>query len=282
MDAIAVVQQQYPWLITLAQAVAIIAVTWVVERAAYRGVRHLGASENVTLPGSSIFANIARVCIWVIGIAELFKVCFNYDVTGLVAALGVGGIALSLGLQDTLSNLIGGLQVSLGRIVEPGQYIQVLGQTGRVQDVSWRHTTIVDAGGNTYMVPNSVINKNSLMDVGDALDVRAGFLLPMDADIEAFSREAVQQVTQAFAGDLGPAGVRVCFTGDSESGIMGNVVVNVLRSAYAAESGADHAYRAVHPVVRKYCEQAAPAATPAPSVAPASSGASAASAVPAS
>ena len=40
-------------------------------------------------------------------------------------ALGIGGIAISLGFQDTLSNLIGGLQVSLLRIIKPGDNIEV-------------------------------------------------------------------------------------------------------------------------------------------------------------
>ena len=171
---------------------------------------------------------------------------------GVDLALGIGGIALSLGLQDTLSNLIGGLSVSLGRVVEPGQYIEVLSQSGRVTDINWRHTTIVDAGGSTHLIPNSIINKNSLVDIGDSVDARIPFLLPVGADIEAFSNEALMRVKHEFSGQMGPSGARVVFAGEELGGIKGNVVVNVLRTAATAESGADRAFRAMYPVVRKY------------------------------
>lgn len=252
MDFIRMLNENYPWWMTIAIAALILFCTWVAERLAYRGISHIGQSSSTSFPASSIFANIARVCIWLIGIAILFKACFNYDVTGLVAALGVGGIALSLGLQDTLSNLIGGLSVSLGRVVEPGQYIEVLGQSGRVTDINWRHTTIVDAGGSTHLVPNSLINKNSLVDIGESVDARASFLLPVGTDIEAFSDEVLLRVKHEFSGQLGSGGARVVFAGEELGGIKGNVVVNVLRTEASAESGADRAFRAMYPVVRKY------------------------------
>ena len=62
--------------------------------------------------------------------------------TAVVAALGVGGIALSLGLQDTLSNLIGGVLITFMRIVTPGDNIQVGAHKGVVQDINWRQTRI--------------------------------------------------------------------------------------------------------------------------------------------
>lgn len=253
MDFFRTINEQPPIAITIATGILIIFITWIIERAVYKAICRLGRSDNSSLPASSIFANIARVSIWLVGIAVLFKHCFNYDITGLVAALGVGGIALSLGMQDTLSNLIGGLQVSLGHIVEPGQYIQVLGQEGRVQDVSWRHTTIVDAGGHEHLIPNSLINRNSLVDVGDAVDIRAPFALPVGADIEAFSEEATRAVAVALADKLGPKGVRIRFTGEEELGTLaGNAVASVLRGEVAPESATDALFRALYPVIKRY------------------------------
>lgn len=237
-------------------AAVIILITWVIEHVAYRAIRQLGMSENTRVPASSIFANIARVAIWLAGIAVALKTCFDYDVTGLVTALGIGGIALSLGLQDTLANLIGGLQVSLGRIVEPGQYIRVLSQEGRVRDISWRHTTIIDATGSEHLIPNSLINKNSLVDIGESVDVRIPFLLPVGTDIAAFTDEACRQVKNAFSGKLGPKGVSVKFVGEDELGsIKGNMVVDVLRSEFGSEGATDEAFRAMYPVVERYSHQ---------------------------
>ncbi|MGI6590270.1 MAG: mechanosensitive ion channel family protein [Eggerthellaceae bacterium] len=255
LDFFSTVNEQYPVAITIAVGVIIVFATWIIERVVYKAILRLGKSDNNGIPASSIFANIARVTIWLIGIAILFKSCFNYDVTGLVAALGIGGIALSLGMQDTLSNLIGGLQVSLGRIIEPGQYVQVLGQEGRVRDVSWRHTTIVDAGGNEHLIPNSLINKNSLTNVGESVDVRASFALPVGADIKAFSEEATTAISDGLSGKLGSNGVRIRFTGEDELGsLRGNAVADVLRSESSPETATDLVFRYLYPVLERYSD----------------------------
>ena len=58
----------------------------------------------------------------------------------------------SLGFQDTLSNLIGGLQVSLLRIIKPGDNIEVGSATGVVKDITWRHTTIRNGAGEEVLL----------------------------------------------------------------------------------------------------------------------------------
>ena len=78
-------------------------------------------------------------------------------------ALGVGGIAISLGCQDTISNLVGGLQVSLAGIVTPGDFIEVGGKRGIVSDVNWRYTRIQTMAGEMIVIPNAMINSQAVM-----------------------------------------------------------------------------------------------------------------------
>ncbi len=93
----------------------------------------------------------------------ILQSCFGINPNALVTALGVGGVALSLGLQDTLSNLIGGIQMTLMGVVRPGDNIEIGSETGVVTDVGLRHTTIITKLGETVIVPNSVISKTSLV-----------------------------------------------------------------------------------------------------------------------
>ena len=79
--------------------------------------------------------------------------CFGINPNALVTALGVGGVALSLGLQDTLSNLIGGIQMTLMGVVRPGDNIEIGSETGVVTDVGLRHTTIITKLGETVIDP---------------------------------------------------------------------------------------------------------------------------------
>ena len=135
----------------------------IAAKVASKTLRHLLNRDDNPLPASSIFINIARAVIWMIGGSFILDNCFGINANALVAALGVGGIAISLGFQDTLSNLIGGMQVTFMGIIKPGDNIEVGGVSGVVQDITWRHTTIEDACGQTIIVPNSNISKNTLV-----------------------------------------------------------------------------------------------------------------------
>ena len=98
---------------------------------------------------------------WITGVCIMLSTCFRVDVSAAITALGIGGIAISLGFQDTLSNLIGGLQVSLLRIIKPGDNIEVGSSTGVVKDITWRHTTIRNGAGEEVLIPNSIISKTA-------------------------------------------------------------------------------------------------------------------------
>ena len=63
------------------------------------------------MPKGSIIENIVVFIIWATGASLILAYCLKVDVDGVIAALGVGGIAVSLGFQDTLSNIFGGIQI---------------------------------------------------------------------------------------------------------------------------------------------------------------------------
>ena len=113
------------WLSTFIVIVIALAVTAVAARLAVKLIRRVLSHDSVPLPSSSIFANIVRVVVWAIGVSVILSSCFGVDVTAAVAALGIGGIAISLGFQDTLSNLISGLQLSIMGIIEPGDNVEM-------------------------------------------------------------------------------------------------------------------------------------------------------------
>ena len=151
------------WFNSLIGAAIIFAITFVVCRITVYFARRL-LNRTSLLPSSSIFINVIRATVWLIGIGFVLSLCFNVNVNGMITGLGVVGIAISLGFQDTLSNLIGGLQVSLSRSVEPGDNIRMgsSGVTGVVKDVTWRYTTVVDSSGNHTNIPNAVMTSTAV------------------------------------------------------------------------------------------------------------------------
>ncbi|MEI3352136.1 MAG: mechanosensitive ion channel domain-containing protein [Collinsella sp.] len=129
------------WVHNIIWAVILAIGTAVAAKVVSKTLNHLLNRDDNPLPASSIFINIARAVIWMIGGSFILDNCFGINANALVAALGVGGIAISLGFQDTLSNLIGGMQVTFMGIIKPGDNIEVGGVSGVVQDITWRHTT---------------------------------------------------------------------------------------------------------------------------------------------
>ena len=153
-------------------------------------IHSLMKHDVLHVSNTSLMVNILRVVIWAIGIAVVLSTCFGIDVTAWVTALGIGGIALSLGLQDTISNLIGGLQVSVLGIVKPGDYVEVGSKSGIVEDVTWRHTTIRDFSGSVYIIPNKTINTStvSILPPSRKVKVEVNFNNNLGRDLEELKR----------------------------------------------------------------------------------------------
>ncbi len=77
-------------------------------------------------------------------------------ITTLVTSLGIAGLAASLALQDTLSNLFAGIYLNGSRPVRPGDYIKLeSGEEGFVVEVGWRHTSIRPWNNSLVIIPNA-------------------------------------------------------------------------------------------------------------------------------
>lgn len=241
------------WLSTTISAVIILIATAIVSKLVTRFLRHLlRFNEGKNLPSSSIFVNIARGTIWVLGLCIMLSTCFNVDVSAAVAALGIGGIAISLGFQDTISNLIGGLQVSLLRIVKPGDNIEVGSSTGVVKDIMWRHTTIRNFKGEVVIVPNSIINKTALVHLPPTNQVSLPVIVTTDGARLNDVAKAIERTASEAAGAIGTLTKepQLSFSEILESGFKGVLVFRMADSRDAAKAG-DIVLRAIAPLTRQ-------------------------------
>ncbi|MGI5208679.1 mechanosensitive ion channel family protein [Spirillospora sp. CA-108201] len=108
-----------------------------------------GVAANVT-----IFANITRVLVIGVGVLVMLQ-SLGISISPLLGALGVGGLAVALALQDTLANLFAGVHVLASKTIEPGDYIKLSsGQEGYVVDINWRNTSIRTLSDNIEVIPN--------------------------------------------------------------------------------------------------------------------------------
>lgn len=232
-------------------AIVIVAVTAVVAAIVTHIIRRLMRVDGLPVPESSILVNVARIAIWVVGLSLMLSACFNVDVNALVAALGVGGIALSLGVQDTVKNFIGGLQVTVTGIVHPGDHVVVGGVEGIVQDVSWRQATIMDYERSLHLIPNSVINSTTVTKIEPSFLVVSTVVLNTDGrdvdevlrKMEGLAKEAIEPIAEL---ERDPW---MLVTQIGEYGVWAKMRF-VLKDVERAREARDAALRAIAPYTR--------------------------------
>ena len=82
----------------------------------------------------------------------------GFDLKGLIAGLGIGGVIITLAAQDTAKNLLGGVVIFLDKPFKVGDYIEFGTYSGTVEDLTFRSTAIRTLDGSLVRVPNSEIS----------------------------------------------------------------------------------------------------------------------------
>ncbi len=119
-------------------------------------LRKSGLPISVT----GLLLGVTKATIYAIG----FLIALNYlgfSITPIITALGVGGLAMALALQDTLSNLFAGMHILAEQTVRVGDFIRLeTGQEGHIVDIGWRTTRIRTLASNMVIVPNSKLSQS--------------------------------------------------------------------------------------------------------------------------
>src|SRR5690606_30317279 len=132
------------WKIVL--IVFILSIAAVSSRVAVGFIRSYSSKHEQAVGSTSMFGMLTRVTIFTLAILVILQT-FGLSITPLLTALGVGGLAVALALQETLSNLFAGLHIIASKKLKPGDFIELdSGQSGRVTDISWRNTVLRTLG----------------------------------------------------------------------------------------------------------------------------------------
>lgn len=173
-------------------------------------IRVKTSETGSAIPSSSIINKIARAIIYGLGLVLILQ-SVGISVAPILTAMGVGGLAVALALQDTLSNLFAGLQILAAGKINQNDFIRLEnGQEGFVQDISWRITTIKNAAGQIIIVPNA---KLSNMIATNLLLEKKVFTVSIDISIdrnndlqkaEVVTKEVMMQTLSEVKGSIMP------------------------------------------------------------------------------
>jgi len=184
------------------------------------------------LPSSASLAKvIVNAAVFLVGALVVFQT-MGIQITPLLTALGVGGLAVALALQDTLANFFAGIQLLANKQINPGDYIRLdTGQDGYVYDIGWRNTTMRMVNNNIVIVPNTklsqaIVTNYSLETPDIALKVTVGVGYDSDlAHVERVTLEVAKALVDRFEMAVKEFEPVVRFQSFSDSSIQLNVVL---------------------------------------------------------
>jgi len=104
-----------------------------------------------------------NVIIYIIAIAVILGY-FKFDITPLIAGVGLGALAIGLALQSTLSNFFAGVHLISDKPINVGDYIELDENTsGVIEDIGWRSTRIKTLTDNLLIIPNGKLAESNII-----------------------------------------------------------------------------------------------------------------------
>jgi small-conductance mechanosensitive channel len=138
----------------------ILSLTIAMSRLAGNTVRFYGSRVTGVQSVTSLLQKMAQLVVMAVGLVWMLKYVFDLSLTPILTTLGVGGLAVALALQDTLSNLFAGFYVSISGLVRIGDYIKLnTGEEGFVTDINWRCTMMRGYTNNLIVIPNNKLGQ---------------------------------------------------------------------------------------------------------------------------
>lgn len=112
------------------------------------GVR---AGEKTTI---AIVSFSSRLLLWSLVLLSALNY-FNINVTTLIGALGIGGIAIALAVQTLLGDVLGSLSIVMDKPFQVGDFIRIDDYMGTIEELGWKTTRVRSLSGEQIVISNS-------------------------------------------------------------------------------------------------------------------------------
>lgn len=159
--------------------------------------------RNSSFQTTSILQNIIKLFFFVIGLLFILN-ALGISITPIITALGIGGLAVALALQDTLNNLFSGFYITLSQQMRVGDYIQLEnGSEGWVKDIGWRNTTLMLVTNSFIIIPNSKLAQNIITNYSlpdNRVQLKVSFSVGYESDIKHTEQSIMSAVKEAAPG----------------------------------------------------------------------------------
>ena len=143
-------------------AAILLAVGILVIRIVLTIVTRLLERSKLEKAAHSLIKTAIRVVLWLL-LSLIVADKLGIDVTGVVALASVLTLAISLSVQNALTNLISGFTLLYTKPFSSGDYVEVAGQSGSVQEIGLTYTKLATADNKSVSIPNSAVTSAEIV-----------------------------------------------------------------------------------------------------------------------
>ncbi len=192
------------------------------------------SKTSLKFPRTGIIFWLTKFLIIILGVITLLSF-LGIPVIHFVTTLGIGGLAISLALQGTLSNFFSGLNIIASRQIEVGDLIKLEnGEEGYVQDITWMNTVIRKRDGNAVIIPNSRLVNSVVINYHKPTS-ESNVIVPLSVSysddlekVEELTLKVAKEVQESVDGADPNFEPFIRYTSFGDSGINFHVVLRVL------------------------------------------------------
>ncbi|HET7815934.1 MAG TPA: mechanosensitive ion channel domain-containing protein [Candidatus Baltobacteraceae bacterium] len=138
-------------------ALIVLVLTLIFARVAGVWVARLGQRTEHRLFSISLYATLVQTVIVIVGLLTVLST-LGIRIEAVLTTLGLGGLAVALALNDTLTNLFAGIQIITAKQLRVGDYVRFDFAEGVVADIQWHNTTLRDPQNDLVVIPNAKVN----------------------------------------------------------------------------------------------------------------------------
>ena len=142
-------------------AVIVLILTWIVSKIIRMMMSKVLDRSHLRPSLKTLILTLTKLGVWIVGGLIALAIIFpSLTPAKLLAALGLGSIAIGFAFQDVFENFLAGVMIMLRKPMRIGDFIECEGFEGKIEEIHIRESFIRQTDGQLVLVPNSYLFKN--------------------------------------------------------------------------------------------------------------------------
>lgn len=179
-----------PLVKSAASAVVVLVVGILIIRIVMKVLTAALEKSKLEKAAHSLITSLAKAAMYIL-LALIIASSLGIDVSSIVALASVLTLALSLALQNMVSNIIGGFTILYTHPFHSGDYVEIAGQAGTVQEINMTYTMLATPDNKLVSIPNSAVVAAQIVNYSATgtrrvdVNVSASYTVPTQKVIDA-------------------------------------------------------------------------------------------------